>query len=174
MSKPSDSTSSDPFVAQLAERYGEDLLRFISRRLRTAADAPDLAQEAYVRLLRLNRKELIRDPQAYLYRIAVNLLREFELNRRADVAGLRRWTEEQATEDRLAVDRIADSVGIGARLSATLRELSPKGRAVVVLHRRDGMTYEEIGKRLGMSPNTVKKYLSAGLRHCRQRLGELE
>jgi DNA-directed RNA polymerase specialized sigma24 family protein len=47
----------------VASEFGEDLLRFLARRVRTAIDAHDLAQEAYVRLLRLDRKDLIRDPQ---------------------------------------------------------------------------------------------------------------
>ena len=42
-----------------------------------------------MRLLRVQRKDLIRDPQAYLYRIAVNILYEFELKRKADAIGLR-------------------------------------------------------------------------------------
>ena len=53
----------------------------------SSADARDLAQEAYVRLLRLERKDLIREPRPYLYRIAANILYEYELKRKADVAG---------------------------------------------------------------------------------------
>src|SRR5690242_7809262 len=51
-------------VAGLAQGGGNDLVRFIARRLRSVADARDLAHEAYVRLLRVKRKDLIRDPQA--------------------------------------------------------------------------------------------------------------
>jgi RNA polymerase sigma factor (sigma-70 family) len=167
--------TADNLVADLAGRYGEELVRFLARRLRTAADAPDLAQEAYVRLLRLNRTDLIRDPQAYLYRIAVNLLREFNLNLCSDREGLRQWIDERTHErDSLPADSAAQSLEIRARLDRILSELPPKSRAAVILHRRDGMTYDEIAQRLKMSPNTVKKHLSAGLRHCRARLGDLE
>ena len=78
----------DPLVERLAEDHGDDLLRYISRRVRTSADARDIAQEAYVRLLRTERKDLIRDPMPYLYRIAANVLYEFELKRREDLSGL--------------------------------------------------------------------------------------
>ena len=60
-------------------------MRFLARRARAGVDARDLAQEAYVRLLRLDRKDLIREPLAYVYRVASNLLHEFELKRRADL-----------------------------------------------------------------------------------------
>jgi RNA polymerase sigma-70 factor (ECF subfamily) len=39
-----------------------------------------------------------------------------------------------------------------------------------VLHRRDGLTYDEIAERLNISASMVKKYLSAGIRHCREHL----
>jgi RNA polymerase sigma-70 factor (ECF subfamily) len=159
------------FIDRLVAEHGEDLVRFLSRRLRRAVDARDLAQEAYVRLLRLDRKDLVRDPQPYVYRVAVNLLHEFELKRRADADGLRRWTQEQDIHGSApAVDREAEARAIREQLTGVLRELTPKCRAVLILHRRDGMTYDEIGERLGISASMVKKYLAAGLRHCRSRL----
>src|SRR5256885_14176105 len=83
----------------LAREHGTDLVRFIARRLRRGTDARDLAQEAYVRLLSLKRQDLIRDPRPYLYRIAVNILYEFELKRKADVVGQTRWSQEQHTDE---------------------------------------------------------------------------
>ena len=163
--------TADPFVQRLVAEHGEDLLRFLARRVRCAADARDLAQEAYVRLLRLERKDLIRDPQAYVYRVASNLLHEFALKHRAEGDGMRRWTEEQAIADPSpSADRGADAMYIGAKLRDVLDELTPKCRAVLILHRRDGMTYEEIGELLEISPSMVKKYLAIGLRHCCGRL----
>lgn len=162
----------DRLVEGLANDYGLDLIRFISKRVRTVADARDLAQEAYVRLLRMQRKDLIRHPRAYLYRIAANVLHEFELQRKADVAGLARWTEEQQLDGGGYARSDAEDPALRSRLDSVLGELSPKCRAVLILHRRDGMTYEEIGTRIGISPSMVKKYLSQGLRHCRARLAE--
>src|SRR5580692_3695530 len=111
----------DRFVEGLANDYGLDLIRFISKRVRTLADARDLAQEAYVRLLRMERKDLIRHPRAYLYRIAANILYEFELKRKADVAGLARWTEEQQLDSDLGhVERDAEELSLHARLDTVL------------------------------------------------------
>lgn len=160
-------------VQRIAADFGADLLRFLARRVRNRADARDVAQEAYVRLLRLERQELIRDPQPYVYRLAANLVHEFELKRRTDDARLTRWTEERALDESEATENEADAIGLGKRIDAVLAELTPKCRAVVVLHRRDGMTYEEIAERLNISPSMVKKYLAFGLRHCRSRLRDL-
>lgn len=167
----SDRSKPDGLVKQLAEDCGPELIRFIARRLRSIVDARDLAQETYVRLLRLERKDLIRDPRPYLYRIASNVLYEYELGRKADAAGLNRWSTERGSDSEPGlIDADVEILVLRRRLESVLSGLSPKCRAVVVLHRRDGMTYDEIGARIGISASMVKKYLAKGLLHCRERL----
>lgn len=53
-------------------------------------------------------------------------------------------------------------------LATLLAQLSPKVRATLIWHRRDGRTYEEIGARLAVPRNRVKKYLAKALAHCRK------
>jgi RNA polymerase sigma factor (sigma-70 family) len=162
----------DPLVQRFATTFGADLLRFLGKRVRNRADARDVAQEAYVRLLRLDRKELIRDPQPYIYRLAANLVHEFELKRRTDDARLTRWTQERGGNEP-AVESTAEAMTLRARIDDALAQLRPNCRAVVILHRRDGMTYDEIARRLNISSSMVKKYLAIGLRHCRSQLRDL-
>lgn len=163
----------DNLVQRVADDFGADLLRFLRRRVRNRADAGDVAQEAYIRLLRFDRKDLIRDPQAYVYRLAGNLIHELELKRRTDDDRLVRWTRERELDDPLTPESIAEAGALRARIESALDQLSPRSRAVVILHRREGLTYEEIGERLKISPSMVKKHLARGLRHCRALLRDL-
>jgi RNA polymerase sigma factor (sigma-70 family) len=162
-------------VERLAADAGSDFVRFVARRISTAADAQDVAQEAYLRLLRVERKDLIRDPRAYVYRIASNIILELEIKRRADLNGLMKWSEDNRllNEESGDVDAAVEAVALQARLESVIRELSPKCRAVLILHRRDGLTYEEISAKIAISTSMVKKYLAQGLRHCRERLKDL-
>ena len=161
-------------VEGLVQGCGNDLVRFIARRLRSVADARDLAHEAYVRLLRVKRQDLIRDPQAYLYRIAVNILYEFELKRKADAVGLARCADCQVAEATFGhPEQDVEALQTRKRIETVLNELSPRCRAVFILYRRDGLSYKEIGTRIGISTNMVKKYLARSLRHCREHLSEL-
>jgi len=175
MSQLRNDSEANRLVEGLAQGCGSDLVRFIARRLRSVADARDVAHEAYVRLLRVKRKDLIRDPQAYLFRIAVNILYEFELQKKADAIGLARCAECQATEeaDFGRPEQNVEVLQARKRIEAVLGELSPKCRAVFILYRRDGLSYKEIGAQIGISTNMVKKYLARGLRHCREHLAEL-
>jgi RNA polymerase sigma factor (sigma-70 family) len=57
------------------------------------------------------------------------------------------------------------------QLDLALSQMKPNVHATFVLHRRDGLTLEEIGKHLGVSRPMVKKYLTQALVQCRA-LGE--
>ena len=60
-------------VLQLRGATHAELLRFIGSRL-PGADADDVAQECYLRLQRCEHLLALRDPKAFLFRVAVNLL----------------------------------------------------------------------------------------------------
>jgi RNA polymerase sigma-19 factor, ECF subfamily len=52
------------------------------------------------------------------------------------------------------------------RLSKALDGMTPMSRAVILLHRRDGLTYEQIATHVGISVGMVAKYLAKGLLAC--------
>src|SRR6516165_6847837 len=73
---------SDPkkrFIEKLFAEHGGALQQYFYRRIRTKSDAPDLAQEVYVRMLRVSDTDAIRNPQFYLYTVASNLVKEHAL-----------------------------------------------------------------------------------------------
>jgi RNA polymerase sigma-70 factor (ECF subfamily) len=162
----------DPLIRRVASEFGADLVRYLKRRVRPGTDAHDVAQETYVRLMRLDRKDLIRDPQPYVYRLAANLIHELDLKRGTDDARLLRWFQERESSS-VSVDAQADAHTLRARIHQALEQLNPKCRAVLIFHRRDQMTYDEIALRLGISTSMVKKYLAIALRHCRNQLRDL-
>ena len=53
-------------VERLFTEHGAGLQTFFRRRIRSKADAADLAQEVYVRMLRISDQEVIRNPVYYL------------------------------------------------------------------------------------------------------------
>jgi RNA polymerase sigma factor (sigma-70 family) len=156
------------FVAAIAGRYGRQLRRYLASRLRQSRDAPDLAQEVYLRLLRVERHELIRNPEAYLFTIANNLLHEHALRQ----AGAPPTTDIDAAFVQLQAPQPdpaeqADAQQRMQDLERALDRLSPKAQATLLMHRRDGYSLEEIGAQLGVSRAMAKKYLAKALAHCR-------
>src|SRR6202051_3828495 len=63
-------------VERLFAEHRGALQTFFRRRIRSKADAPDLAQEVYVRMLWISDQAAIRNPVHYLYTVANNLVKE--------------------------------------------------------------------------------------------------
>jgi hypothetical protein len=68
------------FVATVAAQYGRRLRAFLAARLRNSADIADLAQEVFLRLLRVDAHEQIRNPEAYLLTVASHVIHQHSLN----------------------------------------------------------------------------------------------
>lgn len=160
------------FVTAIEKQHGQRLRRFLAVRLRNAtADLPDLVQEVFLRLLRVHRHETIRSPEAYLFTVASHVLHQHTLRQSAIPQALEInevLVESEAPESDPLTQ--ADTQQRVERLNRVLDQLSPKAHAALVLHRRDGLSIEEIGVQLGVSRNVAKKHLAKALAHCRQRL----
>jgi RNA polymerase sigma factor (sigma-70 family) len=168
-------------VASLAALHGRQLVRFFVSRLRSAADAHDLAQEVFLRLLRLERPDLIRSPEAYLFTIAANIVRENALRDSSRPLHIRlenvadsELDEESERGGSPDPEEAAHQAGRVRELERLLMGLSPKARAALIWHRRDGQTYKQIAVRLGVSVNMVKKYLTQAVAQCRNARAESE
>lgn len=163
------------FVADIEKQHGQRLRRFLAARLRhRAADVPDLVQEVFLRLLRIDRHETIRSSEAYLFTVAFHVLHQHVLRQSAmpesvEITALIDQMESRPESD--PVTRVETQQQL-EELQGALQQLSPKAQAVLLLHRRDGYSLEEIGARLGFSRAMAAKYLAKALLHCRQRLRE--
>lgn len=146
------------------EAEGERVERFLRTKLANPADAQDLAQEAYLRLLRVKEPQLIQDPVAYLFRIARNLVGELYAKATPATESV---DEVDVLDSGMSTEEVAESKQQMARLDAVLANLSPKCRAALILQRRDGMTVDEIAAELKLSRGMVKKHLAQGLARCR-------
>src|SRR5580658_8688661 len=162
-------------VERLFTEQRASLQAFLLRRVRKPPEASELAQEVYLRMLRVPEMENIRNPEAYLYAVATNLAKEHGQRERRDLVRL-------DVDDPLVQEQLAELPGIAGeldtaqrvkRLHEVLQQLPPKCRAAVELQYWHGMRYEEIARRLGISTNMVKKYLSQALLHCRRRMTRL-
>jgi RNA polymerase sigma factor (sigma-70 family) len=157
------------FVANIAARYGPRLRRFLSVRLRNAADVPDLAQEVFLRLLRVEGYESIRSPEAYLFTIASHVIHQHAVRRSsepvsvdvADVFSELRTAASDDPSDQVALSQQFDE------FERMLSRLPPRVATALVLHRVVGYSVQEVGDELGVSRETAKKYLARAVEHCR-------
>src|SRR5690242_9239401 len=117
----------DPAPGPGFEQYLPALHRFLVRRLRSTQDARDLAQEVYLRLLRVADPKLVRQPLPYLYRIASNVAYEFRIHQRQDMVTFDSVAMEQVSEHPSTVhsDEMGDRISLERQIAAVLNELPP-------------------------------------------------
>jgi len=163
------------FVARLFALYDVALRAHLARLVRRPAEAEELAQEVYLRMLRVPDPELIRNPEAYLITVASNLakergVKEYPIRAACDIEDPE--IQEHIGETPNFSGEIDKEIRI-ERLREVLPQLSRKCHAVVVLRFWKGLSYQEIATLLEISPDMVKKYLKQALEHCRRRMARL-
>lgn len=127
--------------------------------------AADLAHDTFVRILGRTERPEYREARAYLTTIARGLL--IDHWRRQDIE--RAWLETLAAlPEPLAPSPEEQALVLEAlfHIDALLDQLKPKVREAFLLCRLDGLSYREIGERLGVGERMVKKYMAEAMLHC--------
>lgn len=117
--------------------------------------ADDAVAEAFARAIERNAD--VRDPRAYVFRVAFRLAAA-EMKRRASQVEL----PEEARED---------EPGLGDLLRA-LRRLSPSQRAALYLHYEADLPVRQVATLMGTSTAAIKVHLMRGRRRLAALLGE--
>jgi RNA polymerase sigma factor (sigma-70 family) len=155
----------------------EDLLRFFTLRLRSAAAAEDLVQDIYLRLDAVPPHADVRNPAGYLYRLGSNLMLDRLRAERRSAARDNDW--RQVNRSALAGEDVADepaadaAVAARQRLAAILKVLAnlpPTTQRVFRMHKFDGLSHPEVAQALGISRSAVEKHVMLVLKTLAERL----
>ena len=157
-------------VRELIRSYGGPLVRFLGGMVGSAADAEDLAQEAFVRLVE-HAAEFRGESslKTYLFRIAHNLALNFLASapRRYEV-----YPDEmpdRPSAEPAAAQQVEASENAG-RLRAALARLPPQQRAVVILRTWQDLSFREIASALALAEGTAKAHYFFALKNLRRQM----
>lgn len=154
-------------VTRLFREHNEALVRFLALRLRSQQEAKEVAQEAYVRLLKLDQPGAVGFLRAFLFKTAANLavdrIRHEQMKRR--MARESKFLEElsaQPTPEQFATD--AQELRLAERL---IEDLPPKCRRAFLLHKIYGLDFADIAKQMGLGERMVRTYVCRAVLYCR-------
>ncbi|WP_226939499.1 sigma-70 family RNA polymerase sigma factor [Janthinobacterium rivuli] len=162
------STVSPVHANHLSTLYSEHhgwLYGWLRGKLGNRAEAADLAQDTFLRLLGKREAAPLREPRGYLATIARGLL----------IDRYRRQALEQAYMEALAQQ--AEPVSACAETHAIIIEtllaidrlldrLGARTRAIFLLAQIEELSHADISQRLGVSLPTVKKHLVRAYTEC--------
>jgi RNA polymerase sigma factor (sigma-70 family) len=160
-------------VERLFRDHNDSLIRFLTLRLHSRQEAREVAQEAYVRLLQLERIDVTSFVRAYLFRIAGNLAID-RLRRRATES---RFREAEPLPD--LFDRPPDPEALAVesqrvhQIRGFLSELPDAVRDSFLMFRVEDLDQETIAQRLGVTDRMVRNHITRALLYCRLRLDGL-
>ncbi|MBT9304371.1 MULTISPECIES: sigma-70 family RNA polymerase sigma factor [Pseudomonas] len=154
-------------IDQLYSHHHGWLQSWLRRRLGNAADAADLAQDTFVRLLCSAPGEPLNftTPRAYLAtianRLSINLYRRRSLEQ-AYLAVLAQTPEDlsPSLEHQALVLEALDEI------DQVLALLPARTRQAFLMAQLEGYTQEEIASRLGLSVRSVQRYLARAFEEC--------
>lgn len=156
-------------VEGLYREHHQSLLRFLASRLRSEQEARDVAQEAYIRLLRLEAPELIGYLRAFLFKTASNIAIDRLRSRQAE---FRTLEAERAIEvvGELPPERTVAAIEELGLVAQFIGELPPRCRQAFLLRRLHDLSSVEIARRLDIPERTVRHYVVEAIVYCRSRL----
>lgn len=169
----------DDLRVRLDARFRGPLMSFFLRRVRDRSEAEDLTQDVFARLLGAVERGRIEDSEAFVFRVASNLLadRARRHARRgaslpldtaaadvAAVAELAREFVEERDPERVLLGR--DSL---RSVLDALAELGERTRDIYVLFRLENLKQRDIAALYGISVSTVEKEIMRATLHLAAR-----
>jgi len=165
-------------IEGLDARFRRPLMSYFRRRVGDHAEAEDLTQQVFIRILAADDFNRVEQAEGYVFTIAANLLKD--RGRRAmrrGEAGL--VAPNPALIDELTheavEDRSPERVLLGreslADVLKTLDSLGERTRDIYILFRLENMKQREIASLLGIGQSTVEKHVVKATLHLARTYG---
>ncbi|MGH8291137.1 MAG: RNA polymerase sigma factor [Steroidobacteraceae bacterium] len=153
----------------ISRRFRPALMAFFVRRIHDHSEAEDLTQQVLMRVAERAASIDERGPDAYIFQIAANLLRDRSRRlkvRAAYQAGL--GVLEASRIEELDPHRVVQGRHSLAVVLKALNELPERTRNIFILARLESITQREIADMLGLSVRTVEQHVIRATAHLRE------
>jgi RNA polymerase sigma-70 factor (ECF subfamily) len=153
-------------IERLFREHNDSLLQFLSARLGSHQEAKEIAQEAYVRLLKLDTPGAVSYLRAFLFKTASNLavdrLRTRSYRERPTSLEFFERLPDATTPERDVSGR--QEMQLLLRL---IEQLPPRARYAFIQNKFYGLDVETIAKDMGITKRMVRVHIVRALIHCR-------
>ncbi|MCY1279680.1 putative RNA polymerase sigma factor FecI [compost metagenome] len=158
--------SAGELVQQLYSDHHGWLVGWLRRRLDCSANAADLAQDTFVRLIvGQSTPSELREPRHFLVTVAKRVMVDHFRRRALERAYLESLANQPEPLDVSPEERLLILETLLA-LDAMLDGLGAKAKRAFLLSQLQGLGYAEIARRLDVSVSSVTKYIAKATERC--------
>ena len=176
MATAPDKASIEQLRNELGARFQRPLMTFFLRRVRDRSLAEDLTQDVLLKVVRASERGQIERADSYVFKVAINLLRdERRRARRVGPAVFLPIEEdrdghlESQLVEALSPERVLLSEDSLADVLRSLGELGELTRNIFILFRLENMKQKDIAALYGIGQSTVEKHVIKAVVHLANR-----
>lgn len=161
------------FLQNAYARYWPELCNYLQARFGKGPPEPqDIAQHAFAQLAGLDEPTTIRNPRAFLYRVAINATIDHRRNskRRDRLLATAVSPSLVAENNELEPERVSIGEEELAILHAAVMALPDRDRTFFLLNRLELVSFAEIARRTGLSASGVRLIVEQALESCQAAL----
>lgn len=159
-------------IEQLFRSLNDSLVRYLAAKLGSVAEAQELAQETYIRILKQESLDDIASLRAFAFRIASNLV--VDRHRRLGADRRLKLLHPPSCEQNLQSPESAAAASEELLLlPRVLDELPAKCRQAFLLYSVEERGYSEIAATMGLTERMVRIYVQRAVAYSRSRISEL-
>ena len=160
-------------ITVMSQRFRPALMSFFLRRIRNPAEAEDLTQEVLMRVAERGAAIDASRPDAYVFQIAANLLRDQGRRQKVRAAYQNGLGMSEATRvEERDPDRVLQAKQSLTTVLDALRQMPERTRTIFILFRLENMMQREIADMLGISIRTVEQHVVRASVRLREQLGD--
>ncbi|MEN8203617.1 MAG: RNA polymerase sigma-70 factor [Bacteroidota bacterium] len=157
---------------ELFHKYSQKVYNFSIKHLENEEDVKDLIQEIFMKIWD-KRKEIDagKSFNAFLFTITLNSIRDYFRKKVKNRKLINKWLEETEPYS----DSTMRSIEFKSfeKVVGTMAEQLPQKRQMVFrLSRIEGLSNDEIAKKMNIQKKTVENHLNLALRYLREKLQE--
>lgn len=156
-------TSSNTHIEQIYQAHHTWLLALLTRRLNCNQQAADLAQDAFVRLIKSPKYfDNLEGARNYLSEMTKGMCIDTWRRQQLEKQYLE-LLQQHTLHTTISCEQQEIAVDILVKIDRQLRQLKPQVRDTFISVHFENLTYSETAKKIGIAVSSVKNYLAMAM-----------
>lgn len=151
--------------------YSRRVYRFAYSFLKNKTDSEEIVQEVFFRIWK-SRKKIIEyySLKSFLFTISYNIIID-KFRERIKEKKYSEFLKENAKTSDSETDKKIEFSDLNELYNNAIEHLPRRRKMIYKMHRFDGLSYNEIAKKLEISTKTVENQMASALKYIRRKLG---